>query len=841
MMRYFCCDEQRRRDVRNHDILNGIDFLEVMDQGEAPADRQRLLRLHFVKTPMPPVGPENVRISGGVRVLGERDIKVTAVRPQVDYIELRLNAYGDFSTYTLSLEDAAGEPLRDMDALLSKVDFSFKVECPTDLDCQTLGDCSRERSESPEIDYLAKDYESFRRLMLERMSLIAPRWQERNPADLGVALVEVLAYVADQLSYEQDAIATEAYLGTARRRASVRRHARLLDYFMHDGCNARVWVQIAVGRDGTKLSQGTQLLTKVGAAAERIPLAVLVEDSEVLASNPVVFETMHEATLYPNHARMPFFTWGSRECCLPSGSTKATLAGDYPDLKEGDVLVFLEELSPTTGEKEDADPRHRHAVRLSRHPEPVHDALYGVDVTQIEWHPEDALPFPLCVSATTDDGDYLPEVSVALGNIALADHGRTKVVSIDDERRVSEELPPVPQPDDRLARVAAITGSHCAPSEPEPWPPRFRPRLQDGPLTMIPTTLALLAGEKTGRGEKKRVSFGPAAPASTALDLPPEQALPAITLLDSFGREWHPRRDLVSSDAFARECVAETDDDGVATLRFGDDEYGMRPAAGAELKATYRVGNGVAGNIGARSIVHIVSGDQDVLGVSNPMPAAGGVEPETLARVRQNAAQAFRVQQRAVTPTDYAQVAQRRKQVQRAAARVRWTGSWRSVFLSVDRMGGLPVDEDFEDQIVEYMERYRMAGQDVEVEPPRFVALELELFVCILPEYYRSDVKSELLRIFSNRSFPDGGRGFFHPDTLTFGQHVYLSEIHAAAQAVEGVRSVDVRTFQPLLAPSRVHLETGDIEIGPLEIARLDNDPSMPENGLLRIEVEGGR
>ena len=55
-------------------------------------------------------------------------------------------------------------------------------------------------------------------------------------------LVELLAYVGDQLSYAQDAVATEAYLGTARRRASVRRHARLVDYFMHDGANARAWL-----------------------------------------------------------------------------------------------------------------------------------------------------------------------------------------------------------------------------------------------------------------------------------------------------------------------------------------------------------------------------------------------------------------------------------------------------------------------------------------------------------------------------------------------------------------------------------------------------------------------
>ena len=46
---------------------------------------------------------------------------------------------------------------------------------------------------APLIDYLAKDYSSFRRLMLDRLSTVMPNWAERNPADLGVALVEAIA------------------------------------------------------------------------------------------------------------------------------------------------------------------------------------------------------------------------------------------------------------------------------------------------------------------------------------------------------------------------------------------------------------------------------------------------------------------------------------------------------------------------------------------------------------------------------------------------------------------------------------------------------------------------
>src|SRR5882762_7378926 len=108
---------------------------------------------------------------------------------------------------------------------------------------------SRVAELQPSIDYMAKDYESFRQLMLDRLSATLPAWQERHAPDLGIAIVEMLAYVADYLSYYQDAVATEAYLGTARQRISVRRHARLLDYVLHEGCNARAWVHCRVPND----------------------------------------------------------------------------------------------------------------------------------------------------------------------------------------------------------------------------------------------------------------------------------------------------------------------------------------------------------------------------------------------------------------------------------------------------------------------------------------------------------------------------------------------------------------------------------------------------------------
>ena len=66
-------------------------------------------------------------------------------------------------------------------------------------------------------------------------------------------------------------MANEAYLETARRRVSVRRHARLVDYRMHDGASARAWVHAAraTGAGTGLVRPGTQVLTRLTSRSAR--------------------------------------------------------------------------------------------------------------------------------------------------------------------------------------------------------------------------------------------------------------------------------------------------------------------------------------------------------------------------------------------------------------------------------------------------------------------------------------------------------------------------------------------------------------------------------------------
>ena len=850
-----CCQrDTRRRAVRHRKDWNGLDYVEVTGD-------ERTIEVYFLGK-LPPELREDrpgleryLRLEGGQRITG---IQITGVTPVADpdpekddYLTVRLDKSGDFSTYTLRLVDVA-----QIDPRYDRAVFTFKLDCSTDLDCLPKCACEPERPLEPAIDYLAKDYASFRQLMLDRLSLLLPQWTERHAPDLGIALVELLAYTGDYLSYYQDAVATEAYLDTARQRISVRRHARLVDYLLHEGCNARAWVCVEVGADLQLDPTEAAFITGLNEAPAVRPTVVTWADlSDVPVGAYEVFEPLVGDRSVPiqlcaAHNEIHFYTWGEKECCLERGTTSATLrdawvsgqppgeakphaAGAAPkrrralDLQVGDVLIFEEVVGPGTGLAADADPRRRHAVRLVR-VTPGEDPVYTdgsgapTPYVGITWAAEDALPFTLCLSTIgpAPDCRYLEHITVARGNVILVDHGRTQE---------PEDLGTVP-----VLTTEAVCECVGQPGDVRTIPGGFHAALRHGPLTFREP----LASGRPGK---------PAGTSATALlrqDV--SVARPEVWLTSDPTAAWESRYDLLASGSDDRHFVVELDNDRVAHLRFGNGESGFRPPPGMSLRATYRVGNGVGGNVGPEAISRLVLGRTRLSGVTvaprNPLPARGGTDPEPIAEAKLFAPHLFRKRlDRAISAADYAELAERHGQVQRAAARLAWNGSWYEADVAIDPRGRESPPRGLLADLARYLQTYRRMGHDLGVRPAPYVPLAVKLEACALPHYDRGQVKAALLDAFSTRTLPGGKRGFFHPDNLTFGEGIYLSRIVATAQAVPGVECVRVTSLHRLFrAPDR-ELDDGVLPLQPWEIAQLDNDPNFPERGTLVVEVRGGR
>ncbi len=481
-----CGTDLRRSRIRAADA-GGLDYVEVGADG-------RELTVTFLGAAPESINVANIRIDvadgprgdvqGAARGDVQGDVRAVAVRLDIsddadrdDRLRVSLDRPGYAAAYTLRLveTDARGRPtdrpLAGFDPRYARLDFTFPGSCPSGLDCAGAGGWVPSSTAEPDISYLAKDYASFRQLILDRLALIMPGWTERHLPDLGVTLVELLAYIGDHLSYHQDAVAGEAYLGTARQRISVRRHARLIDYRMHDGCNARTWVSIEVETPlrlpagtyfflasssvGSSSSSSSSVGSSAGAARPSGDAitgpALALDDVRAELARVTVFEPLLDVTvdLNPQHNCIRLWTWGDTECCLPRGATRATLRDDWLDgeregerdgerdkrrralaLHPGDVLIFEEVLGPRTAMAADADPRRRQAVRLTS-VTPGVDALYGQaglgqPIVEVGWEDADALTFDLCVSCVASPAcERVEPVSVVRGNVILVDHGRT--------------------------------------------------------------------------------------------------------------------------------------------------------------------------------------------------------------------------------------------------------------------------------------------------------------------------------------------------------------------------------------------------------------------------------
>ncbi|MEW2568930.1 putative baseplate assembly protein [Streptomyces sp. NPDC047070] len=458
--------------------LNGVDAVEVSDDGLT-------LTVTFLGKAPHGLCAENVRIEGGRRIDGFTGITVVDIGvereedPELDdRLYVTLDRAGDSSRYRLSLVETdpygrpGTEPYRGFDQRYHSASFTFRPDCPSPFDCKHDHGHGHDHEhgsghgpsdpaafpEAPVVDYTARDYDTIRKLLLDRLALTTPDWIERNPADLGTTLVEMLAYTGDQISYQQDAVATEAYLDTARRRVSVRRHVRLIDYAMHDGCNARAYVTVESAGDHT-LPPGTYRFASVdvrsldphdrpapGTVIGDGDLADLDERGCVEVFEPVVAADPLE--LRSAHNTIRLWTWGGETRSLPRGATAATLRDEWRDtetceerrlaLRAGDLLVLEEVKGPRTGTPGDADPAHRQVVRLTS-VTPAVDRIEDQPVLEVTWAAADALRFPLCL--TTHAGrscersemgvppaggwGTIEDVTVARGNVVLVDHGRS--------------------------------------------------------------------------------------------------------------------------------------------------------------------------------------------------------------------------------------------------------------------------------------------------------------------------------------------------------------------------------------------------------------------------------
>ena len=517
-------------------------------------------------------------------------------------LALRVAAPGDFSTYTLTL----ASPL--LDPFFSTSAFSFKALCPSDVDCETAPPaCPPPLSSRPPIDYLAKDFLSFRQALLDFSALRYPNWQERSEADFGMMLLEAMAAVADDLSYTQDRVAAEATLTTATQRRSMVRHARLVDYEPQPSVSAQTFLQFDVAAGTDSIPYG---VTAVAQASDGSPIAF--ETGPNLAARFAVPPGSAPANPLWNSspAGIQAYWFDDSVQCLPAGATSMYIHGHGFGFKANQLILI--ETAAGVGKA----PLRQVVQLLSGSAEPPSLELWDyvftqqaspplpTAVTQINWAAANEMLVDRDLAQTTVSGNIV----VGTQGLTVASETFTVMPAKGDPA-----MPAVVRFGPRSMNPDGSAGDQA---------PQYLHTLAAGAVAWLPAPAGATDPNPQPEIQLAEVSNPPgSAPGPTwtwvrrLLEAQPFDK--SFTLDAALYRPIQRRSD--GSVQF------DYDGDTGDTLRFGDGNFGLIPADGTSFAVTYRVGAGSAGNLAAEAISRIEPGRGTLAGglEFGPQPAAG--------------------------------------------------------------------------------------------------------------------------------------------------------------------------------------------------------------------------
>ena len=799
-------------------------------------------------------------VVGGHRVRGgvdAGDVQVEAIsKPVQGVLELTVAPIGDYSTYTLKVGgiddvDVSGDPvLGRFDPVLSVIDFKFRPGC-FNL-CAPNRPETREAPSQPVIDYLAKDYDSFRHVMMTAMERRIPGWEPTSEADFTQVLISQVAAAADELSDFQDRVMNEAYLTRARNRVSLARHARLVDYHVHQGNQAETALAMKVvsGHDARFDDSSGEGLTFWAGNPEFDEQAVVFLPASAVSSDDDrvdywLSDILNEIALY---------SWSDSQVGLRAGATEADLA--MPSQAAADRLVALvteerspgeppwvtrllieELLNPATGRQAGRDPTKRQLLDLTGEARKFRDPVTGDWYVRVTWRDENQLKRDYCFIADVAGGQ-VNGVSAFRGNLVDVAQGRVEQVFFSA---------PVPPPRTALPLVSG--GRHINPRD-------FEETRKWGTLCRLPIDHRLLYRKTLPRSEEVPVStlrvevtdpeegiWDGSTGTFTPGAIPPNQIRPK-TAPDGteVWVDWEEEISLIFREENDEVFAVETDELRRSRIRFGNGRSGRLLPDRAVVRCTYQVGDGLSGNVGADTIAHFKRGSGPETAISqcwNPFDVSSGRSEEPSSEVVRNAPEAYRSRQlRAVTLSDYVDRVEELDGVSRAHAAYHWTGSWRTVRVTIDPVGTDELEDVLRDEALQYLDAVRLIGEDLEIRSPVLVPLDIRVTLCARSDIWPEDLRAELERELSDEYTADGRRGFFQPDRWTFGQPVHASNLLGR---IHGVTGVDHVVSLTMARWGWVPTDTDKIEPGDNEIISVRNDPDHMEWGMISLDIQGGR
>lgn len=220
-------------------------------------------------------------------------------------------------------------------------------------------------------------------------------------------------------------------------------------------------------------------------------------------------------------------------------------------------------------------------------------------------------------------------------------------------------------------------------------------------------------------------------------------------------------------------------------LMFGDGITGRIPIQGSAITAIYRTGGGLNGNVLANTLTSFVGTPPAVVtSVTNPLPAAGGAEAETIERSRIQGPKELKTMWRAVTEEDFETLARafssRISKVHAISSPFWFTKVYLAPVAETDGTYTSFTAAELDD-IREYLLDRKMLCQDIEVSNGVNIPVNITGIVDILPTYIRSTVRESVNAAIEAAFNTETGE-------ISFGESLYLSNIYALIMGITGVK-----------------------------------------------------
>ena len=229
-------------------------------------------------------------------------------------------------------------------------------------------------------------------------------------------------------------------------------------------------------------------------------------------------------------------------------------------------------------------------------------------------------------------------------------------------------------------------------------------------------------------------------------------------------------------------------DDGATIVQFGDDETGAVPPSGRNnLTATYRVGAGLAGRVGAGALTTLLAKPTGLAEATNPLAAEGGADPESLEAARHNAPRTVRTFGRAVSLLDFEDLVTASGEVAKARATWVWDGLERAIHLTIAGQDGGTFSEQARRDLGDNLRTVRDPNHRLRIDNFTTVFVELHAGIAVDPAHER-----EVVAAAARQAVIDA----LDFDTMALGQAVHLSDLYRVLQEVPGVVFVDIDRLQ---------------------------------------------